>query len=181
MRRSEVLAVVGAALTVGGAACSSPSAPRLRVPYEPPYLPAPTLFLRNPTCTAGVCQEIWIGGFLFSLLSREPEAPWGVNLFSPDHGMVRGPAACLTFLPRIQGSVTEVDSHGNPVWVDPVLWRPDDPEGVYLTVLPLGSMTETFIPTDSPGWDLTFTADSASGDVHYTAHVSPDTACVAAP
>lgn len=178
MRHPEVLAACGAALTVGIIACSSPSTPqRLSLPFVPPDLPPPTVFVTNPTCSGGVCQQIWVSVFSLAFMLVEPEDPAGLALLDPNGGEVDGPAACLTFMPADTGHDTYVVSAGKIDSV-PVDWRPDDPAGLFLEVWPLGANTKTFNAGDSPGWDLTIAADTASNGVSYTAQVSPDTACV---
>ena len=126
------------------AGCSSPTEPKL----------LPTLFVENPLCDGTGCKAIQIRAFVW-----EYKIPQGGGIGLEVVGDVAGPTACLQFPEAWQITVSEVDSHGNPIHSDTITSTLDDE--VFLTVLdwePGGDLllakTGDFAPGSSQGWHL---------------------------
>ncbi len=152
---------------LGLLACSNP---------EEPEASLPTLLVANPTCDTSACQTIYIRAFVWAFTI--PQNPIGIKLV----GQVDGPTACFQFPATWTVTIQEVDSDGVRVG-EPYTytWTPDDPDGIFLTALPSVAgfplaATETFVPADASGWNLTFSKDPVGG-FPFTAHLAPAAAC----
>ncbi len=144
---------------------------------EPPSL-LPTLFVRNPLCDSLGCRPLQLRAFVWAF--QVPQPPWGLKAIDEIHG----PTFCLSFPPTWQLVVSEEDPSGAIVKSDTTIWTPDDP--IYLTIKDLEthdwlSATETFVPSEAPGWELMFSPGPSQGPpfsgLPFSAHLSPGERC----
>lgn len=158
MKSRRVFLAVGA-LVASVAGCSSPAFPgRSRPPL--PYEPAPTVLITNPACNASGCDTLSIGWHPWYFLNFIPMNPLGAGL-----GLLTGSTGCFQFPGLDSLRVGTQDSTETPKDLHVYYWRPDNPEGVALVVFPYDrpsiaapvfAQTQTFVPADALGWDLTF-------------------------
>ncbi len=134
----------------------------------------PSLRVMNPLCDASGCRSLQIRAFIWKF--TVPQPPTGLKVV----GVVTGPSACLSFPPSWALVVTGVPSAGAAVKSDTLTWTPDD--AVFLAAVDsadfeLLSTTETFVPGEAKGWDLTFSGATAPGSLPLQAHLSPSEGC----
>lgn len=155
------------ALGVAGAVgCSAPAAPT----------PAtPTVLVENPLCDSLGCKTLYIRAFVWAF--PIPQIP---DLGAKALGEIQGPQGCLRFPATWTQKVRSVDSLGVPLGDSVVFsWTPSHPDGIYLigrSEAGLRSATQTFVPADAPGWNLTFSKDQ---DSVFAADLRPAQPCVA--
>lgn len=156
------------ALGVAGAVgCSAPAAPT----------PAtPTVLVENPLCDSLGCKTLHIRAYVWAF-----PLPQGSARGAKALGQIDGPTDCLRFPPTWTATLRSVDSLGVPLGDSVVFsWTPSHPDGIYLIGLseavPLVGATQTFVPADAPGWNLTF---SKNQDSVFTAHLRPAQPCEA--
>jgi len=139
----------------------------------------PSLLVTNPLCDSLGCRPVQLRAFVWAF--QIPQLPWGIKPIEEIHG----PTFCLVFPPTWQLVVSEEDpSSGAVVKSDTLIWTPDDP--IYLNLKALGtsewlSATETFVPSEAEGWELTFSTEPSERDPYlglpFSAHLSPGERC----
>jgi hypothetical protein len=93
---------------------------------------------------------------------------------------IQGETACVLFPTSWELVVSEIDQSGNPVKSDTMVWTPEG--AIYLTIEDIEagrflSASETFVPAEASGWQLTFDSAAAQGPLPFSAHLSPGQRC----
>jgi hypothetical protein len=173
--RKATAVLLASFAAVGILGCSSPGEP---------WAGQPTVSVTNPLCdTAGQCRTLQIRAFVWAFTI--PQRPDGLKVL----GEVEGQTGCLTFPAMWEVIVREVDSTGAVIDSLTYTWSPDHPDGVFLTGVDWPAFeddtlaqllmwaTESFVPADAPGWNVTV-SQPGRGGLPYTAHVEASDACV---
>jgi hypothetical protein len=128
--------------------------------------PLPTVLVNIPACTGGPCGTTEVREFDWNLTI--PQMPWGFKVV----GEVHGSTACLTLPAPWTFTIEGPDSTGK---VDTTVFKLNDHDRIFLAAMDsvgfhTGSKsaneawrgnTKTFTASDAPGWQVTFSGDTA--------------------
>lgn len=147
--------------------------------------PPPTILVENNTCEAGRCMVLEVRAFVWSFTI--PQSPWGGRVL----GYALPGQSCIVLPNEMTATVVGINAD-HTVDTTYYHWKPSTPSGMFLVAVdsaawhsgaatdaqadsinagifpydglgPSVGETATFVPGNSPGWDVVFPSTPAHG------------------